>query len=209
MTESPNYIYTSHVHNPWANTCCGSKPCPVTRHWEAELVPQCQLQRLRLLAWTRKAGELSAHTQVSRDESMEKQIAMEGYGGKRTRKRKEESRRNGQLSQFLGSLQAGGSWSHALLSVGWGGVSLSPSTLSTVAKCSCTSLAEYDFPHISGCNIITFLLANWDLSPSPGTLQIKLFFCISLTWLLMVVWRFVIVRFRLLSSYLRAIVQTL
>lgn len=122
---------------------------------------------------------------------------------------KEESRRNGQLSQFLGSLQAGGRWSHALLYVGWGGVSLSPSTLSTVAKCSCTSLAEYDFPHISGCNIITFLLANWDLSPSPGTLQIKLFFCISLTWLLMVVWRFVIVRFRLLSSHLRAIVQTL
>lgn len=50
-----------------------------TSPWEAVLVPKCQPWKLWLLA-----GALSAHTEVSRDKSMEKKTAMEEFKGKRT-----------------------------------------------------------------------------------------------------------------------------
>lgn len=106
------------------------------------------------------------------------------------------------------SLQAGGSRRHTLLFAKWGEVSLLPLPSVLWLNAPVPALAEYNSLHISVCNIITFLWAKWALSPSPGTLQIKLFFCISMTWLLMVVWRFVILHFHLLSSHFRAIVQT-
>lgn len=63
------------------------------------------------------------------------------------------SRRNRQLSQSLGYLEQ--EEVGAMFYFTWGEAASCLSVLSVVP-----ALAEYDFPHVSGCNIITSLLAN-------------------------------------------------
>lgn len=100
-------------------------------------------------------GDLCIPTEKSRDEPVEKQIAMEGYRGNQTLWRQDEQ---AGVSVFRIALSRG-TWSRFM----WCSPPLPPALC---LRAPAVTLA--DFPHISSCDIVTFLLATELSAPAQG-----------------------------------------